>query len=230
MSDAEQFIGFGQDDKKVMTGGRAERYKGKKNQTDRISMVWFYKDDEGNPRMADEDTPKFKMANYHWAPGLGYVAAKGEYTVQKFGPPKRRIGTFVIRYMTDRNGALKKGNDGKPILDFEVLEWQFGEDKYRLLATIHDEFPLSHHDVKVTCTDDQYQKLSFTACNGQALWQRSDKLKAQVLEQVAELEHQLSLCRDLSVQEIKEHYGEAEDAVPDVSSDIDYDDLIEDID
>lgn len=226
---SEEFIGFGKDDKKVITGGRMERYKGKKNHTDRISLVWFYKDDQGNYRMGEGDTPKFKMALYHYAPGLGYIASKGEYTTQKFGPPKRRIGTILVRYTTDRNGSLKKDSEGKHILDFEVLEWQFGEDKYRLLATIHEEFPLTTHDIKATCTDDQFQKLSFTACNGQALWQRSDVLKKQVLERVAEMEHQLSLCRDLSVQEIKEHFGEGEDAVPDVSSDINYDDLIDDI-
>jgi hypothetical protein len=230
MSDAEQLIGFGQDDKKVMTGGRVERYKGKKNHTDRLAIVWFFKDEEGNRRMAETDTPKFKMANYHYAPGLGYINAKGEYTTQKFGPPKRRIGTFVLKYKTDRNGSLPKGADGKPQLDFEVLEWQFGEDKYCLLATIHEEFPLTAHDIKVTCTDDQYQKLSFTACNGQALWQRNDQIREKILERVAEQEHTLSLCRDLSVDEIKQHFGEDTDVVPDVSSDIDYDDLMEDID
>lgn len=227
MSDTEQFIGFGKDDNKVLTGGRPERYKGTKNHTDRIAMVYFYKDEEGNYRMEEGDTPKFKMANYHYAPGLGYIAAKGEYTTQKFGPPKRRIGTFVLKYTTDRNGSLKKGSDGKPILDFEVLEWQFGEDKYRLLATIHDEFPLTTHDIKVTCTDDQYQKLSFTACNGKALWQRSDKLRNQILERVSDMEHQLSLCRDVSIQDIKDHFNEGDDVIPDVSSDVDYDDLME---
>jgi hypothetical protein len=229
MSNAEALIGFGQDDNKVMNGGRVERYKGKKNQTDRIAIAWFFKDDDGNYRMAESDTPKFKMANYHYAPGLGYINAKGEYTTQKFGPPKRRIGTIVVKYSTDRQGSLPKGADGKPQLDFQIMEWQFGEDKYRLLATIHEEFPLTKHDIKVTCTDAQYQKLSFTACNGEALWQRNENLKSSILERVAEMAHQVSLCRDLSVQEIKEHYGESEDAVPDVSSDIDYDDLMEDI-
>lgn len=231
MSDAEMLIGFGQNDNKVMTGGRSERYKGKKNQTDRVSLCWFYKNEEsGEYRMADTDTPKFLMANYHYAPGLGYIAAKGEYTTTKFGPPKRKLGTFIVKYKTDRNGALPKGSDGKAVFDYEVMEWNFGEDKYRLLATIHDEFPLTSHDLKVTCTDDQFQKLSFTACNGNALWQRDERLKKEVLERVAELGAQLSICRDVPIEQIKEHFGEAESVVPNMASDINYDDLMEDID
>jgi len=229
MSDVEELIGFGKEDKKVMTGGRVERYKGKKNHTDRIAIVWFFRNSDGEYQMGEGATPKFKMANYHYAQGLGYIASKGEYTTAKFGAPKRRIGTFVLKYKTDRNGSLSKDANGKPQLDFEILEWQFGEDKYRLLATIHEEFPLTQHDIKVTCTDDQYQKLSFTACNGVALWQRKDEIKQMVLDRVRDQEASLSICRDLSIEEIKQHYGEDEAVVSDVSSDIDYDDLMDDI-
>lgn len=226
---SEEFIGFGKNDKKVLSGGRVESYRGKSNQTDRISLVWFYKDESGQYRMGEGDTPKFKMANYHYAPSLGYIASKGEYTIEKFGPPRRRLGTFVIKYTTDRSGNLKTGHDGKPIFDFEILQWQFGEDKYRLLATIHDEFPLTQHDIKVTCTEEQYQKLSFTACNGQALWQRSEKVREDVLLKVKEMEHQMSLCRDMSIDALKEHFNEGESVIPDASSDIDYDDLVADL-
>lgn len=235
----EMFIGFGKDDGKLVSGGRSEKYKGKKNQTDRIAFVWVYRDANGNPCLGEKDTPKFKMVNYHYVPSLGYIMAKGDFTTQRFGPPKRRIGTFVLKYKTDRQGTLLKDANGSPQIDFDILEWQLGEDKYRLLASIHEEFPLCGHDLKVTCTDEQFQKLSFAPCAGQAIWQRNEAVRNRVLERVAEMERFMSLCRDMSIEEIKQKLNEAEGnaasgdgasgAGGSTASSINYDDFMDDL-
>lgn len=228
---SEDFIGFGTNDKAIVEGGQAEKYKGTLNHTDRIAIVWLFKDKAGEYQF--DTTPKFKAVSYHYAQGLGYFLSKGDYTTNTFGPPKKKVGTFVVQYKTDKKGALPKDKEGKPILDFEVKEWGFGEDKYRQLAAIHEEFSLAKHDIKVNCTDEQYQKLTFTACNNTALWQRDPAMKEAVLARVAEMSPHLSLARDLSVEDIKKLQGggsgSAVAATNTVASDVDYDDMMDDI-
>jgi hypothetical protein len=213
------FIGFGLNDKEVLNNGQLERYKGKEGQVDRISLVWFYMDEDGNPRMGDGDTPKFARASYHYVPGLGYILPKGEFTAKKFGAPKTRLATYIVKYRTDRSGKPQAP------FEYELMEWQFGPDKFQLLSNINDEFPLVKHDIKVTCSGEQYQKLSFTATAGEALWKKNEEFRAEILRKVAE-HGEMSLARDVSIEEIKNSLGEATE-VPVDDDDVDFDSLVE---
>jgi len=232
---SEELIGFGSGDKSLMNGGRADSYKGEKDRKDRIALVWLNKDEKGEYYFGDDEatkasaTPKFKVASYHYVPGMGYIESVGEYSTAKFGAPKRRIGTFVLQYKTDKQGNLFKGPDGKPVVDFEVKEWKFSEDKYRTLASIHEEFNLCAHDIRIECTDAGFQKMTFTPTNGKALWQRDPTIRKAVLDKVASMEPHFSLTRKVTVEDIKAHLGEGESVVPSVSSDINYDDLMDDL-
>lgn len=223
-------IGFGQNDGKLINNGRLQKYKGKENYTDRIALVWFFQDDDGEYLMSpgdaaagiDADTPKFEASLYHYVDGLGYIKPKGDYTIQRFGAPKRRAGTYVIKYNTDRQGTPKKP------LSYELMEWQISSNKYQKLAAIHSEFPLVYHDLKVTCDGEQYQKLSFSPCNGEALWRRVPEMKEEILAAVKE-QGGLSLARDLPLEEIKAHLGDVPNVVGDGEDDTDFDDLLSDL-
>jgi hypothetical protein len=225
------FIGFGIGDKEVLNNGRIERYKGKENHTDRIGMVWLYQDENGEYKMfqgdpdndIQPDTPKFTKAHYHYIPGVGYVMPKGEYTIKKFGAPKLRLGTYIVKYRTDRTGKVLKP------FEYEIMEWQFGTTKFQLLSAINDEFPLVYHDIKVTCTGEQYQKLSFTACSGEALWRQNEALRKEILERVQQ-QGDLSLVRDMSLAEIKAAVGEEAQVIgAEEDEDQDFDDLLADL-
>lgn len=214
------FIGFGRGDKEVLNNGRLERYKGKENQTDRIALIWFYKNPEtGEYELGDDATPKFAKSRCHYAPGLGYIKPQGEYTTQKFGAPKIRLGTYVLKYRTDRSGKPQ------PPLEYEIMEWQFGSSKFEELASINEEFPLTKHDLKVNCNGEQYQKLTFTACSGEALWRRDPDMRAAVLKAVAD-HGDINLAREVSIDEIKAAMGQPVEVVSSDDDDLDFDGLM----
>lgn len=216
-------LGFGVNDKNIGNHRDATRYKGKKNQTDMISLCWLFKDDDGNYRMGEDATPKFKQAEIHYIPTKGYVL-DNEYLSAKLGAPKRRIATFIVKYATDANGNVQKP------FNYEVMEWQISPDKYSQLAAIHSEYPLTVHDLKVTCTDDQYQKMTFIATRNKALWQQNEDIKKAILEEVEQLALRLHLGRDLPIDDLKDHFGESVSAVaPAHSVDVNFDDFLNSI-
>lgn len=216
-------IGFGVNDRKIMRGGNLDYYKGEKNRVDRIALCWFAKDPvTGEYKMERGDTPQFIAEEVHYIEGKGYVKTN-EYLRSRLGPPNRRIGTFVVHYTTDR-----KGNFVKPF-EYEVKPWVFGEQKYRNLAQIHEQFPLSYHDIKIICEDGQFQRMTFMAYPDEAVWRQKESLREEVLETVKSLEGRLNLGREVPLDELKDHFGDLTSPVPDVSSDVDLDDLMEGI-
>lgn len=219
-------IGFGKNDRKIMNGGDLTNYRGEKNRIDVISFCWFFEDPETGEFMIGESsdfTPKMIAAEIHYIKGMGYIL-DNDYLRDKLGPPKRKIGTFVVHYSTDR-----RGNFNKP-LDYQIKPWTFGEDKYRRLADLHSSFNLTCHDFKVRCEDDTFQKLQFTPMPEGALWQKRDSLKQQILEEVKDLQDRLSIGREVPLDDLKDHFGDAVSAAPDYSSgDVSYDDLMDGI-
>jgi hypothetical protein len=217
------FLGFGKNDRSVMSGGDLEFYKGERNRTDLISLCWFFEDEKtGEYQMGREDTPKFLSGEIHYVKGLGYIL-DNPYLRDKLGPPKRKIGTFVVHYRTDKQGNLMKP------FEYEVKPWTFGEDKFRQLAEINKDFPLTSHDIKVVCTDDQFQKMTFYPSPKESVWRMKDSLRDEVLSTVKSLSARLSIGREVPLDDLKEHFGDSRSPVPDVSSDVGYDDLLDGI-
>lgn len=213
-------IGFGKNDKKIMSGGDVEYYRGERNRTDLISFCWFYKDEAtGEYQMGEDHTPKMVAEEIHYIKGKGYIL-DNDYLRDKLGPPKRKIGTFIVQYRTDR-----KGNPLKPF-EYDVKPWTFGEDKYRKMANLHGDFPLTKYDLKVDCEDDTFQKLTFRISPKEAIWQQRDSLKQEILETVEAMEDRLSIGREVPLDELKDHFGDDVSPAPDASSDVDYDDLM----
>lgn len=216
-------IGFDQGDDDVLSGNQVDFYRGEGGVTDRLSLCWFYEDDDGNLKMSEDDTPKFKRVKCHYIDGKGYVKST-PYIKEKEGPPKDRLGTFVVVYKTDDSGSVQKP------FDYEVRPWGFGQDKFRDLKELHKEFPLTQHDFKARCEGEQFQKLKFTPSADEAIWQQKDSLKEEVLSTVEAIEDQLSLAREVDEQEMKEFYGDAEQPSPEEASDDDLDDIMEGLD
>lgn len=220
---SSDLIGFGKNDRKIMSGGDVDRYKGKKNRTDLISFCWFYRDEQtGELRMGEQDTPKMIAQEIHYINGKGYVL-DNDYLRDKLGPPKRKIGTWVVHYKTD-----KSGNPETPF-EYEIKPWTFGEDKYRQLAKMHEDFPLTKYDLKVDCKEEQFQQLSFRISPNEAIWQQREGLKQEIIETVEANADRLSIGREVPLDELKDHFGEEVSPAPDSSSDVDYDDLMQGI-
>lgn len=235
-----QEFGFGSGDEAISQGG-VLRFKGKKDEHYRISIAWWDIID-GRLNM-DAETPKFTGCNRVYIDGCGYVRASSE-EIAKFGKkdPRLAVGTVIVKWPTKVDtGALNKARftDG----DFEVMYWNFPEDKYKAIKPIHDEWHLGQSDLKVHCIDTQFQKMTFSPTKKNLLRDiaASDKpiFKEMYARIVAEVEKlapktRASVARDMTVDEIRAALGRGNGsfsptapAIASAASSDDVDDLID---
>lgn len=201
-----QSFGFGRDDDSI--GQKTKKFKAEGGKSYRASFAWW--PIENGKLNLDAPTPEFVGGNRHYLEGVGYFLNKGpEFTKLAGSPPKTSIGTILIIWPTDAKGELDKNRLANG--EFEVMPWIFGGDKYRQLSNIHSEFSLGQHDVKITCTDTQFQKMTFTPCKESILRKLSENPKAsehvnQIIAMVSELSGNLQndIARDLTLDQIRE--------------------------
>lgn len=77
---------------------------------------------------------------------------------EKFGLPSKRFAALIIHYGTDASGRLLTP------FSYSLKVWRFGEKVFDQLRTQNREMPLEQHDLLVSCQDEQFQKISFSAC------------------------------------------------------------------
>lgn len=165
MSDDFQQFGFGQDDDNI--GRTSGRLKMDKNETARVSFLWWPGLDSGIPDMKAE-TPVFIGAPRHYLKGVGYFINKGpEFTRLAGEPPKIRIVTIIVKWPMKSGGKVDV--EGISSGNYEVMYWVLDEGKYDGLKAIHNEWPFGSHDLTIKCSDAQYQKLTFTPCTDNLL-------------------------------------------------------------
>lgn len=172
-------------DNEEIRSGMYDRYKGTKGTTDRLAIV--YQD------------PKAMFAGVKCHYKDRYFVCKKGLCCEKLGAPKWRVGAVVVKYATDKQGMIKKP------FSYELMPWSFGEQTYVKLKNVNSEFPLASHDIKVTCTNDEYQHLDITPCN-EVIWTAKEEIKGEVLEAAKPIWDfvKKSLASELSVEEIKE--------------------------
>ena len=200
-------FGFDQGDSSV--GGRSNRFKGETGRVYRMSFAWWLGLENGKPDL-DQVTPKFVGADTHYIPGVGYFINKGpEYTKIAGASPKKRIATPVILWPVDNKGNLDKSRLASG--DCEVKVWIFSSDKYSSLKQIHAEFPFGQHDITVSCSDTQYQKMTFSPCKENLFRNLLGNPKAKPIVDGIILEAQKIVAniqndvgRDMTVQQIQE--------------------------
>ena len=210
MSGFQEFS-FGQGDGGLT--GRTKRFKAEAGSTYRISFVWFDGLMDGKLNFGTPEAPaapKFLGAQVHYIAGAGYIINKGpEYTALAGDAPRARIGTVIIVWPTDKNGKLDKARLANN--EDEVVRWIFSSDKYRSLQQIHDEFPLSQHDVTLSCTDSGFQKMTFTPCKESLLKTLSGNPAAaehvaRLISQAAQVatDIQSDIGQDMTISQIQE--------------------------
>ena len=187
MSDNVNTFGFNEGDDDIR-GGQYEKYKGKKGEVHRCGVVY-----------TDPKT-MFAGSKIHFS--SRYFLCKKGICCEKLGAPKWRVGAVLVKYNTDRQGNVKQP------FSYELLPWLFSETTYNKLKNVNSEFPLASHDIKISCTNEEYQHLDLTPCS-ESIWQAKDTLKSQVLEEAKPIWDHIkkSLGSDLSVEEIKDLLG-----------------------
>jgi len=211
MSDSFGYVDltFGENDEQL--GAAIKRFKAKGGENYRMSLAWWEIDASGALIM--EGTPKFKAAMRHYFPGIGYVLHKGpEFTKLSGDEPRVAIATVVILWPTDRDGQLDeakfKAHQG------EVMIWAISREKYNQLKRIAaNGFPFSEFDLSVSCTDTQYQKMSFTPIAGGLLKKIMESTNPKIKEWAAKIIGLLKeagdkvaseLAKDLTLQQLRE--------------------------
>jgi len=214
MSDGFQDFTFDSGDEKV--GKKTDRYKGREGETDRVSFVWFQKDDDGNPQL--DEKIRFTGCERHYVQGVGYFLNKGpEFSKIAGGPAKQAVATIMVVWPSDSRGrldaeAFKKGEGHK------VVAWVFAADKYDQLKRRNDEHPLNECDMILACTDSQFQKMDISPAR-ESLFrklfesknERGKAIANAILDEVANVEKglQQTLARDLTLDQLREKMGGA---------------------
>ncbi len=207
MSPVESF-GLDRDD---IQGGKFKKFKGKENQTDRIGIIY----------VTEKDILKGVKAHYKDR----YFLCKSTKEKKEIccthsyekNRPNYRFGCIVVLYdvLTSKDGKIS-------LKGYELLPWVFGEKMYGTLVEENKEHPLTGCDLKLKCTNAEYQNFEVHSCKD-SIWQSSPKLKEKILVDAAPMYEDLSrgLANDLSVTEIKELLGIDAAGAEDAAADID---------
>lgn len=234
---AYQEIGFGQNDENL--GSKSNRFKAKEGEKYRISFGLWAGLEDGKPNL-DAPTPRFIGVKRLYIQGAGYFIDKGpEYVKLAGGPSKMAIGTIIIVWPTDSAGTLDKGRFQNG--DFKVCEWIISVDKYRNIEQNHAEFPLGQHDLTLSCTDTQYQKITISPCREnlfRKILEKDGERAAKIIESIKAAAENLqsSMAADLTIDQIREKLGRGNASSPtgrasgtSGASGADFDNMLDDI-
>ena len=204
-----------------VVGKKSKRFKADGGRTYRASFVWFTEyDDDGLP--TENAQIKFTGCETIYNPKCGYVLIDNTNRTAMLDllkkQPKQRIATVIVVWPTDKDGDLDAASI-KAGKGWTVHPWVFDPGKYQNIGKIHKRFPLTNHDLSMSCPPDgaQFQKLNFTpegdsilrkylASSNEAL----REVAAKILKEARQITEgiQRDLARPMTVDEVREGLGE----------------------
>jgi hypothetical protein len=167
-------------------------------------------------------TDKVIIVKTHFIEDFGSIICNGSACCEHIGLPSVRYLFPIVHYEdTDKKG--------KPLsADVSVKVLTLGKDNYEDLLTIADnKGSLTQFDLVVTCTDEQYQKCSYTEA-GAALWKKSKKLLNDVAEVLKKDGKNLVLPLGRTMTDAQLNRVLGMDTPPGLPADVDLDDVFND--
>lgn len=204
-------------------GNRFQKLKMKTDDEIRAGIVYF--DEEGKKM--------FLGAKVHTGKDMKTFICKSTKEkkeiccthVYSANAPRYHIGCVLVIYVLgkDANGKVK-------LKEFDCVSWIFWEKTYQKITSADKEFPIISHDVKLKCTNGEFQTIDVQSCNN-SIWLSSKDLKEKVLEMARPLYESISknLGMDASVSDIKEILGIDVAGAEDAATDVDLGSVIETI-
>lgn len=211
-------------DKNVETS-QFDRYKGHKGVTDRITILSsklirgynYYIEGKKTTFRAPENPEVLALCKKH------------------LGEPTQKFALTLFKYLTDQDGALL--DDTK--CQGKVMLWSISESRYEELSAISKSWPLMDNgfnepqsDLMVKCTEEQFQRMSFTP-TPTAHWKSKqswyDALKAKEAKSHERL--RMTLGRQLTDLQIMELLGTSvpsQTGGTDRAGDVDLSDVLDD--
>jgi hypothetical protein len=142
---------------KTVSNVPVTRFKGQKDFKARIALVW----------------DQVQTVKLHYVQGIGSFVCFGGKCCDLEGLPRVRYLIPVIQYNTDRNGKIIDDN-------IELKTLAIGAETYSALADVitMSGRGVTEVDIIVSCSDEQYQKLTFAADNSKGItWPTFPKAK-----------------------------------------------------
>jgi len=132
--------------------------------------------------------------------------------------PRWRVGGVIVLYEMSEN----------KLRGYKLHPWVFTDKMYQKLKTANGEFPLSSHDLILSCTNEDYQTIEPQACK-ESFWQKKEELKAKILKEAAPIRDEVAdnLASELSIEEIKELLGIDDAGSSDAAENVDLGDVLE---
>lgn len=188
-----------------------KKFKPEEGRMYRVSFAWWPGSEDLKPDL-DAKGPKFTGAQRYYVENVGYIIYTGPEHNQFLGKSQPRfcLATVLVLWPTNSKGDIDV--DRFKSGDFEVMPWVFSQDKYKAFAPTHKEFHFGTYDLKITCTDTKYQKMTFSPAK-ESLFRKilegGDKYKAysaKLLEQVKGVAEsiQTEIGREYTVAQLKE--------------------------
>lgn len=136
----------------------------------------------------DQNTaPRLKMSNYFYDKQANATFLKPKdmnvlaAAVARYGEPKIKFGTIILRYDTDQYGNLL------PSGGFNLYAYTFSTDKFPQYKQLHKEWGLAQHDLILTCTEANFQKIQITVARD-SLWQAApEQLRTEIMSRASVL-------------------------------------------
>lgn len=145
----------------------------------KLSELVFFKGEKNVKKRIFIMTPAPKVARIHYKDKYFFchstfenkdgtqVMTKKAKCCEALGDPGLRFGVVVCVFDTKKDGMIKPRDKQKPgEMDFEFQIWRFREDKFGSLKTKHSEWDLTKHDLMLTCTEEQYQRIEIDVMKG----------------------------------------------------------------
>lgn len=242
MADYDPFREFevGEDDDDLARDDK-EKFNPQKDETYRVSMAWWQQVKVDGRQQFKMDGAKPRMLQtkiLYGGKGIGYAIYKGPEYARLLGKdPEDRIATVVVSWPVFRKG----GNAGKTDPDlfkagrYEVLPWIFSKHKYQQVLRAHNTKPLGRGDLRITCTNAQYQHLemgSYEDSYLRKIMESKPELFEEIRLRVTEVAGKLKkhLGTDYTLEDLREKMG-VEGGQPEMgevaTSGEDFDDLID---
>lgn len=202
----------------------------------RVSFVGITGIENKKPSFDSSSQILLEHAKRLYVQGVGYFVDHGpEYQRIANGKSKIAIATTLAFWPVNAQGKVdiarvKAG-------EYEIKTWIMSLDKYNQLVSIHQEYPLTQHDVLITVTDPQYHKMSFSP-RRDSLFKILSETETETFSQIVDVAHAVhsnirnEIAQDLTIDQIRQKIsGEVGSPVGDTmgGSSLDADDVLDSV-
>jgi len=203
------FTSFGLGTSSPVLATTKSRWKPEKGNY-RVSFVGITGIDNKNPSFESNSQVLLEHAKRLYMQGVGYFIDHGpEYQAIAGGGKGGKVAIATTLAFWPVNGQGKVDMSRVQAGEYEVKVWVMSRDKYDQLVSIHQEYPLTQHDILINVTDAQFHKMSFSPRRDSVFKLLSENDK-DTFKKVVDIAHAVhsnirnEIAQDLTIDQIRQ--------------------------